>query len=110
MLQVDLEEFTTRLHAIASNKPAWLPLIRAVVATTAATKLAAAEEATAAAKAASSKQSSGEQSAPAPPELEAAAFEESPGALDTIRNTCDAQRMWTQVCYGISNKKNLSKD
>ena len=51
MLQVDLEEFTTRLHAIASNKPAWLPQIRAVVATTAATKLAAAEEATAAAKA-----------------------------------------------------------
>ena len=42
---MDLEEFTTRLQSIASNKPGWLPQIRAVVATTAATKLSAQAEA-----------------------------------------------------------------
>ena len=32
VLQVDLQEFTARLHEIAITKPAWLPKIRAVAA------------------------------------------------------------------------------
>ena len=47
---MDLEEFTTRLQSIASNKPGWLPQIRAVVVA-AATKLSAQAEATGAATA-----------------------------------------------------------
>ena len=36
VFQVDREEFTVQLHAIANDKPVWLPQIRAVVAAEAA--------------------------------------------------------------------------
>ena len=39
--QVDLDEFTARLHQIALTKPAWVPKIRAVVVDTLAKRVGA---------------------------------------------------------------------